>query len=74
MTARAAHLQWRQEELSSPSLEVCKWDTEEWNLVAELDLIIQTKFWWELMAPRVLVTPAGQTLSSKSSSVCILDK
>lgn len=44
MTTRAAHLQWRQEELSSPSLEVCKWDTEEWNLVAELDLIIQTKF------------------------------
>lgn len=44
MTTGAAHLQWRQEELSSLSLEVCKWDTEVWNLVAELDLIIQTKF------------------------------
>lgn len=44
MAIRAVHFEWRREERSSPSLEVCKWDADMWSLVAEVYMIIQTKF------------------------------
>lgn len=47
--------------MSSPSLEVCKWDADMWHLLAELFLIIETKSLWGLMEPWVLVTTAGET-------------